>query len=115
MRVSAGLWVAPPREDLPRGVARSGAMPADLAERGDDVLALDLLEAAAPRRRARRDAACRPQLGRQVLRLDLVALPENDGALDRVLELPHVARPVVRLHAAQGRRGEALASVGRVL
>src|SRR2546426_7222671 len=57
---------------------RLSAMAADLAQRGDDVLALHRLEA--PRRRRRRRAGdARPaDLGRQIGRLDLVALAQDD-------------------------------------
>src|SRR5689334_20210249 len=81
----------------PEDLARALLLPARVVEHLEDVLALELLEAhvrrvdheAALRRRAEADL-----LG-QVLDLDRAALVEDDGALDRVLELAHVARPVV--------------------
>src|SRR5688500_10708247 len=40
-------------------------------------------------------------LGRQVFRQELVTLTQDHGALDRVLELAHVARPGVLLEQVQ--------------
>src|SRR5678816_557550 len=62
-----------------RGLA---AMAADLAQRGDDVLALHVLDAA---RRAGGGARAAPELVGQVRGLDLVVRGKDHGALDRVL------------------------------
>src|SRR5260370_34213252 len=91
---------------------RLGPMTAHAAEGRDDVQPLHVLETS-PRRRARGPPAA--NLLRQVAGLDLIALREDHRPLHRVLQLAHVAGPVVALQALHPPGGEARASVRRVL
>src|SRR5262245_19247170 len=66
---------------------------------------LDFLERTAARNAARTNLElARASELRQIRRLDLSVARHNDGTLDRVLELTHVARPVVLFERAHGRR-----------
>src|SRR5438445_11425825 len=110
----------PVREDLPverlrvDGQQRGGLPPvtADLAQRRDDVLALHRFEAR-PRRHGRSRGRAQ-HLRWQVVRLDLLALREDDRALDGVEQLADVAGPRVPLERGEGTGAEALGAVGRV-
>src|SRR5262245_43032899 len=81
---------------------RLGAMSAHLPQGRDDVLALHLLKAPAPRRWR---GLATSHLRWKVVRADLVARAEDHGPLDGMLQLPHVPRPVVALqHLERGWR-----------
>src|SRR2546428_3587826 len=89
----------------PRG--RLGDVPVRALERAPHRLglaALDLAAQAGPF--AALGAALEP--GREVLCADLVTRNQDGGALHEVLELAHVAGPVVPADQALGLRGEAL-------
>jgi hypothetical protein len=87
----------------PRGAAH---VPAGALEHTQDVLALELLHRLA-QRRARVLAQARAGLGhrhveRHVLQMDDRAPGEDDGAMQDVLELAHVAGPVVAREHLEG-------------
>jgi len=76
-----------------------------------DVGALDLGQS--PGRVARllchdRLANLRGELHREMGRLDEIRAPEDDEALDQILELAHVARPLIAHHQPLGFRHEPL-------
>src|SRR5437879_12312169 len=85
-----------------------GAVAAYLLQGRDDVLSLDLLQAPA-RRPGRRLPGS--DLGGQILRLDLLSGGEDHGPLDRMLQLPHITRPVVTLQRVERDRRQSLPSV----
>src|SRR6266542_3843341 len=101
-----GLWI-----DMQEG-GGLGAVAAHLLQDRDDVLSLDVLQAPARRPRRRLPGA---DLGGQILRLDLVLGAEDHGPLDRMLQLPHIAGPVVTLQRAERNWRQSFPPVRRVL
>src|SRR5678815_5911306 len=86
-------------------------MTPDLMQGGDDVLPLHLFEASG----RRRDRGITAHLRGEVVGLDLLAGGENHRALDGVLQLPHIAGPIVALKAQERGRGERLVAVRGIL
>src|SRR4029450_6284114 len=90
---------------------RLAAVTADLAQRGEGVLALHRLETPPFRRRGGRRRA--QQLGRKVAGLDLVPLAQDNRTLDDVEQLADVPRPSVRLQRRERRGAEPLCGARR--
>src|SRR5256712_9659875 len=80
----------------------AGVVAAEALERLEDVGALGVGEADLPRqgRRGPEQDASR-HVRRQIVGLDRVAAGEDRGALDRVLQLAHVARPRIAQEALE--------------